>query len=1569
MYNAKQRLTNPLTTHRRKPLLRLAQWAAILFVLSVSGALSSSVHSAVVGGCGADGGEPNPCEGAADPGSTAQTGTPNVGGGNPIHLITGNKYQREIDHQPYMGTTATKLVFMRHYNSANTDNDFGLGPGWSMSYDTRIGQLSEQQLQIVQSDGRRIVFTRKSNPETNESKYQAVNPTDGTIYQNDHHYRWYLRDGRALYFNLDGQLTRIHHQTRNITLTMYRNTRGWLTQVRDDAERRIQLQYYDKKDAQQTNGINVTDRLHGKLRRITIPTGETIHYHYDQAGNLRQVTYPNQTTRSYHYEDVNHPHALTGITNEKNTRTVTWGYDQEGRANLSEQAAQVGRVTLDYQLPLHANELGRTLVTNSLGQQATYTWRRDALQAQALLLRGEGIACSSCPKTGVQYQYNENYQLSEATFQDYLSIRYRYDNLGRLSSLTQQAEDTPEQMIERFEYLGETNLKTAIHRPSVKPNANKTITYVYNEKEQPVQISENGYRPTTEGDYVAITKTTQLRYQDQDLVAIDGPRENVEDIVKLQYDDHRRLTQLTTPDQRTLRVLHYDEYGRPTQLQQQQQTPIEITYNETGLPKHIRQGLNSVDYRYDATGSLTQIETSDGKKIEVTYDAAGRAQQLTDGEGRQLNLELDTEGKHIHRTLSTQGQQWQTLSYLYDAQNRLQSIQDQQGNQLAEYGYDDNDRITSITDRNQNQTQLDYGPFGQLLAVTQPGNVTTRYHYNQQSQQLTGLTDARNNKTEYLQDDFGNVVQQTSADTGTTNYQYDAAGNLIQKTDAAGNLTKNHYDAANRLVQRQTEEGPNIHKTTLSYDSNSGRLAVIKTNATTETFAYNEAGNLIAHTREIDDHSFITKYAYNERQQLIKKYLPDGQTLRYHYHQKGENKNKLRAITRGNLIGRTTIIGELNSSDTPTHKHVVHGNGIVTDYTYALDGKLLAIENTQVPSFNYTYDERGNITGINQDSYQYNVLGQLTYAHVRNHEYWYEYDAIGNRIQKIKNDETTTYTYRSEGQGNALTTVTNESENTEQHYQYNPAGSPEAVTSSNQKLDEKRYVYNSQQRPVQYYENNQLKAEYTYNTFGERIKKVVYSQNQKQVTYYLYDGHTLTAEANAQGSITAQYIYYKEHQPIAKLEKKTIYAIHSDHLGTPRSVTDKHKNIIWQASYSPFGEAEITQPTYHRSFVLNLRFPGQYFDQESSQHYNYLRDYDPQTGRYLTSDPIGLKGGLNTFAYVDGNPLSGMDPLGLQTVAGDVGFNTTTGPFGFPKKPTARDYVLSLTPGGLIFVNEHSREAAFEFGKALGEDIIGLGQLILDGAVLTADTSILGQATDIIFGNDVPWWLPSNRRGQQTLDDLRALLELLREDPWLVWEALKGPYVELLDDCEYARVFGRGTYDSLSLVIGLGWLAKLGKAGKLSQILARVKAKKTAGGIVAAKTTKLGAETFYRAMSRADYEEFLRTGKIPATSETFISPTQAYSEKFRGVLVKFNVKAGTKDQLKSVGVSDGSKLVKQQEGNLPKVTKGWADENKAYFKTETRKSDNQQQVNIGLGKGKALDIFNKNIESHEVIQN
>ena len=116
-----------------------------------------------------------------------------------------------------------------------------------------------------------------------------------------------------------------------------------------------------------------------------------------------------------------------------------------------------------------------------------------------------------------------------------------------------------------------------------------------------------------------------------------------------------------------------------------------------------------------------------------------------------------------------------------------------------------------------------------------------------------------------------------------------------------------------------------------------------------------------------------------------------------------------------------------------------------------------------------------------------------------------------------------------------------------------------------------------------------------------------------------------------------------------------VYYLHTDHLGTPRLVTNEANTVVWRNSplTEPFGLAPPDEDADGNGvpFTLNLRFPGQYFDRETNTNYNYQRDcYDPSTGRYCQSDPIGLEGGINPYLYVDAQPLNDIDPLGLVGV-------------------------------------------------------------------------------------------------------------------------------------------------------------------------------------------------------------------------------------------------------------------------------------------------------------------------------
>ena len=134
-------------------------------------------------------------------------------------------------------------------------------------------------------------------------------------------------------------------------------------------------------------------------------------------------------------------------------------------------------------------------------------------------------------------------------------------------------------------------------------------------------------------------------------------------------------------------------------------------------------------------------------------------------------------------------------------------------------------------------------------------------------------------------------------------------------------------------------------------------------------------------------------------------------------------------------------------------------------------------------------------------------------------------------------------------------------------------------------------------------------------------------------------------ETNASGQTLVEYVYLGD-MPLAMVRPtEQVYYYHNDHLGTPRVMTNASGAIVWKAAYNAFGNATVDVSS---TITNNLRFPGQYYDTESGLHYNWNRYYDPNTGRYITADPIGLEGGVNVFGYVGGNPVNWVDPEGLQ---------------------------------------------------------------------------------------------------------------------------------------------------------------------------------------------------------------------------------------------------------------------------------------------------------------------------------
>ena len=152
-------------------------------------------------------------------------------------------------------------------------------------------------------------------------------------------------------------------------------------------------------------------------------------------------------------------------------------------------------------------------------------------------------------------------------------------------------------------------------------------------------------------------------------------------------------------------------------------------------------------------------------------------------------------------------------------------------------------------------------------------------------------------------------------------------------------------------------------------------------------------------------------------------------------------------------------------------------------------------------------------------------------------------------------------------------------------------------------------------------------------------------------SFTLTPASTITLTDNANGFVIADAIQLISAAPPVL----ALYFVHTDHLNTPRVITNQTNQVVWRWDQTdPFGgNVPDENPSGLGSFTCNLRLPGQYFDKETNLHYNYFRDYDPAIGRYIQSDPIGLAGGFNTYLYAT-DPLTQTDLFGLMGSRGRV---------------------------------------------------------------------------------------------------------------------------------------------------------------------------------------------------------------------------------------------------------------------------------------------------------------------------
>ena len=633
---------------------------------------------------------------------------------------------------------------------------------------------------------------------------------------------------------------------------------------------------------------------------------------------------------------------------------------------------------------------------------------------------------------------------------------------------------------------------------------------------------------------------------------------------------------------------------------------------------------------------------------------------------------------------------------------------------VTQFEYDAQGNPT-VTRQAGNATTRSFDTLNRLRTSQDARAGLSRLEYAGGADPLVRFTDPRQLITQMPRDGLGQLEQLTSPDTGTALHTYDAAGNLLTRTDSRGVLASYSYDALNRPTQLSFSwngQTPMVFawtydQTGAGFSFGIGRLTSTSYPGGGSRFAYDAQGRLVSSTQltAVDlgvPLALQTQYGYNAAGQWVSLVYPSGRVLNISYSGGLPTSLSLGAGASGSAMPLISQIqhepfGDVHgwtfhmSTGTQVHERLFDAWGrmvrypmgaVLRDLTYDAADRIAS----------YTHLDRNSgaataaATALNQ-SFGYDELGRLTSATGAPGTWRYTYDDNGNRLSA-----TTAGSARAYGVDNASNRLLS-IHNPSRVLGYDAAGNTISDVSAAANWTPGYDLSNRLAGLSGSVANGpDVSLGFLYDAHGQRVAKLAAVSpqctlvgnkkicplvgSQATTTLYVYDqgGHLLGEYRAADGSAIREYIWLRDI-PVAVLDYPTagaagtVYYVQADHLNTPRVLTDRAGLVRWTWGGEPFGQSAANDnPSGVGAFTFNLRFPGQYYDVESGFINNGFRVLDASVGRYTQSDPIGLAGGINTYAYVGGNPISYVDPEGLNPSDKWYGFNS----------PAFRDYVHGI---------------------------------------------------------------------------------------------------------------------------------------------------------------------------------------------------------------------------------------------------------------------------------------------------